>query len=455
MWSLDVRNQFARIAIAIAFIPSELQYLTGQLLHALVMGSRGVTIYRSVLLVVLASFAVELAAEGFGLTGSKQVNDRPDASGPPTEVNIGIYLLDIYDIDDVNQAFSVDLLFYVRWHDPRLALPENERAGWNRRIPLEDIWTPRLLVVNDRGLTPQLPLVAEIDDLGNVYARQRAYGKLSANLLFEDFPFDAQHLPIRIVSHGYSPRDLRFSLDDEFRSDLGSFSAEGWSFRILGSRFDAVPMPDSDEGWARLTYSIEAQRNSRYYILTVFLPVSLIVIMSWLVFWLPPDVIPSRVGISTASSRLHPDRNTGAGYRRDGQQVGQIGSPDRCAPSECMGTRGLRHPVWTDRDNRFGHLVHSLTGIQCLHRARNRAWRMSASRNCPLPNGTLSNHWQDSCSTANGRPRAKFRIIAGMLPNPGQECPPEKKHLTISTSSGELPGAQALQSSEEEYELAS
>jgi hypothetical protein len=301
MWSLDVRNQFARIAIAIAFIPSELQYLTGQLLHALVMGSRGVTIYRSVLLVVLASFAVELAAEGFGLTGSKQVNDRPDASGPPTEVNIGIYLLDIYDIDDVNQAFSVDLLFYVRWHDPRLALPENERAGWNRRIPLEEIWTPRLLVVNDRGLTPQLPLVAEIDDLGNVYARQRAYGKLSANLLFEDFPFDAQHLPIRIVSHGYSPRDLRFSLDDEFRSDLGSFSAEGWSFRILGSRFDAVPMPDSDEGWARLTYSIEAQRNSRYYILTVFLPVSLIVIMSWLVFWLPPDVIPSRVGISTAS----------------------------------------------------------------------------------------------------------------------------------------------------------
>jgi hypothetical protein len=301
MWSLDVRSQIARITIAIAFTPSELQYLTGQLLHDLVMGSRGLTIYRAVLLVVLASFAVELAAEGFGLTGSKQVNDRPDASGPPTEVNIGIYLLDIYDIDDVNQAFSVDLLFYVRWHDPRLALPENERAGWNRRIPLEDIWTPRLLVVNDRGLTPQLPLVAEIDDLGNVYARQRAYGKLSANLLFEDFPFDAQHLPIRIVSHGYSPRDLRFSLDDEFRSDLGSFSAEGWSFRILGSRFDAVPMPDSDEGWARLTYSIEAQRNSRYYILTVFLPVSLIVIMSWLVFWLPPDVIPSRVGISTAS----------------------------------------------------------------------------------------------------------------------------------------------------------
>jgi branched-subunit amino acid ABC-type transport system permease component len=33
----------------------------------------------------------------------------------------------------------------------------------------------------------------------------------------------------------------------------------------------------------------------------MFLPVALIVFLSWLVFWLPPDVIPARVGISTAS----------------------------------------------------------------------------------------------------------------------------------------------------------
>lgn len=261
----------------------------------------GMKAFRAVLVSLLAAFSAELAAEGLELTGLQQVMDRPDASGPPTEVSIGIYLLDIDDIDDVDQVFSVDMLFNVRWHDSRLALPDNEKAGRNRKVYLQEIWTPRLLVVNDRGLTPQLPLVAEIDDLGNVSAKQRAHGKLAANLVFKDFPFDSQHLPIKIISFGYSPQEIRFTLDEDLRGDTKTFSAEGWDFLIIGSSFDAAPMPDNDAGWARMTYTIEAERDSRYFLLTVFLPVSLIVFMSWLVFWLPPDVIPSRVGISTAS----------------------------------------------------------------------------------------------------------------------------------------------------------
>jgi hypothetical protein len=33
----------------------------------------------------------------------------------------------------------------------------------------------------------------------------------------------------------------------------------------------------------------------------MFLPVSLIIFMSWTAFWLQPDLVPSRIGISTAS----------------------------------------------------------------------------------------------------------------------------------------------------------
>jgi hypothetical protein len=33
----------------------------------------------------------------------------------------------------------------------------------------------------------------------------------------------------------------------------------------------------------------------------MFLPMSLIVFMSWTVFWLQPDIVPARIGISTAS----------------------------------------------------------------------------------------------------------------------------------------------------------
>jgi hypothetical protein len=250
---------------------------------------------------VVALFCTDLTAEGLESKHPMLVAERPNPLGPPTEVTIGIYVLDIAGIDDVNQLFSVDLFVDMTWQDPRLALLKELRTGKNRRMPLEDIWTPGLMIINDRGLSTHLPLVAEVDDLGNVNTQQRVSGELSADLYFKDFPFDTQVLPIRIVTYRYSTHDLRFSLDNKISGDDGSFSAEGWRFRIIGPEFDEFYIPSKEAVWARLTYLIEAKRNSRYYMLTMILPVSLIVLMSWLVFWLSPDVIPPRVSISTAA----------------------------------------------------------------------------------------------------------------------------------------------------------
>jgi hypothetical protein len=256
---------------------------------------------RMVLLMVVALISAGLCAEGFESKDTKSAVERPNRSGPPTEVRIGIYLLDLTRIDDVNQLFSVDLFVDVTWQDPRLAVPEKMRIGKIQRRPLEEIWTPRLLILNDRGLSAHLPRVAEIDDLGNVNTQQRVSGELSTNLLFKDFPFDTQLLPIRIVSYSYSAQDLHFSIDNQIGWVDGPLSAEGWRFRIIGPEIDEFYIPAKETVWAQLTYLIEAKRNSQYYMLTMFLPVSMIVLMSWFVFWLPPDVIPSRVGISTAS----------------------------------------------------------------------------------------------------------------------------------------------------------
>jgi len=94
-------------------------------------------------------------------------------------------------------------------------------------------------------------------------------GELSTDLLFADFPFDTQVLPIRIVTYSYSADDLHFSLDNQIRGDDESFSAEGWRFRIIGPEFDELYIPAKDTVWARLTYLIEAERNSQYYVLTM------------------------------------------------------------------------------------------------------------------------------------------------------------------------------------------
>jgi hypothetical protein len=250
-------------------------------------------------LALLAS--TQTLAEGLESLDPALISIRPNADGPPTSVVLGIYLLDIDEISDVSQRFTVDMMISVNWQDPRLALPEAERTGHKRLMSLDEIWTPRGLVTNDRGLTTELPRVAEIDDLGNVLYLQRLYGDLAVDLEFEDFPFDTQILPIEIISYRYGPDEVQFSPNADIIGDDGSFSAEGWKFRIIEPLIGEYYAPGHLETRPRLTYRIEAVREYRYYIWTMIVPMALIIFMSWTVFWLPPGIVPSRIAISTAS----------------------------------------------------------------------------------------------------------------------------------------------------------
>jgi hypothetical protein len=204
-------------------------------------------------------------------------------------------------VDDVRQRFGVDLFVNISWRDPRLAVPADERSGEVRTLPLVEIWTPRALIVNDRGISPRLPMVVEIDDLGNVQYRQRFSGELGVALDLHEFPFDRQRLPIEIVSYQYSPAELRFVPRIVSNLGEGRFSAEGWRFRVLEPELGELVIPAAGVSRPQLMFSIEATRNVRYYLFTMFLPVSLIIFMSWTAFWLQPDLVPSRIAISTAS----------------------------------------------------------------------------------------------------------------------------------------------------------
>jgi len=252
-------------------------------------------------LLISTLFSASLGAQDIDLTMAQLIAQRPDASGTSTEVTVGVFLIDIDEIDDVSQRFTVDMFVNIAWRDPRLALPENAQSRQVRSLPLSSIWTPRGLIVNDRGLSPQLPLVADVDAMGNVVYRQRLSGELAADLNFKNFPFDTQRLPIDVVSYQYSPDEIRFSPAARIGANLESFSVEGWQIRLLETSFDEFAVPAAGIVRPRLTFAVEAQRNAQYYVLTMFLPVSLIVFMSWTAFWIQPNVVPPRIAISTAS----------------------------------------------------------------------------------------------------------------------------------------------------------
>ena len=241
-----------------------------------------------------------LNAAGLEPAEQRFLSERPGPAGAPTSIKIGIYLLDVDEIDDVRQRFAVDLFINVAWRDTRLIPPEEERSGRVRTLPLDAIWSPRALIINDRGLTPQLPRVVDVDDTGIVTYRQRLSGELAADLEFREFPFDTQHLPIEFVSYGYSPDEIRLE-PGQITTGAESFSVEGWRLQLLEPAVGELTLPAAEVVRPRLTALIEARRDSRYYVLTLFLPMALIVFMAWTAFWIQPNVVPPRIAISTAS----------------------------------------------------------------------------------------------------------------------------------------------------------
>ena len=153
------------------------------------------------LLLIAMQFSSVVGAQGLESTDHRLLGERPNPPGTATLVTLGIYLFDIDEIDDVNQRFSLDMFMAVSWQDSRLALSEDMRIGQSRSFPLDEIWTPRGIIVNDRGLSAQLPRIATVDDLGNVVQRQRLSGELAVALQLKEFPFDKQLLPIDFVSY--------------------------------------------------------------------------------------------------------------------------------------------------------------------------------------------------------------------------------------------------------------
>lgn len=242
-----------------------------------------------------------LSAQEIETTSAQRVGERPNANGESTEVTIGIYLIDIDEIDDVRQRFNVDMFMNVAWQDSRLAVAADASSGRVRTLSMSEVWTPRGLIVNDRGLQAQLPMVVEVDALGKVVYRQRLTGQLAVNLDLQEFPFDTQFLSIDIVSYQYTPDEVHFSADSRMAANIESFSVEGWSFSVDASVSGEFSIPAAEIVRPRMVFTIKAERDAQYYLLTMFLPMSLIVFMGWTAFWIQPNVVPPRIAISTAS----------------------------------------------------------------------------------------------------------------------------------------------------------
>ena len=221
---------------------------------------------------------------------------RPDPEGTPTPVNVGVYVLDVTEINDIKQSFTSGMYFTVSYHDSRLADPS---APGMRTFGLDEIWWPDLGVVNRRDVELIFPHLLKVDREGNVRYTQRVFGNFSARLDLRRFPFDDQRLPIEVASYSLGPDAIDLVMDKDHSGRLESLSLTGW--KIVTGGVATLAGRTNSLKFAQLVFHIEVVRKIPFYRWSVLVPLCLIVLMAWCVFFIPPQFLPSQIGLSTAA----------------------------------------------------------------------------------------------------------------------------------------------------------
>jgi hypothetical protein len=184
------------------------------------------------------------------------------------------------------------------WSDPRLV----HDGGGPVRKELSEIWHPGIIILNRQRMFKTLPDVALVEPDGEVMIRQRIWGDFSQPLELQEFPFDQQVFQVSFLSAIYGPHEVLMIQDPERKSLMAPrFSLPDWTIIGLETPTRIYRLAEDMPGRSMLSVSLTATRKTGYYVIKVILPFILIVMMSWIVFWIDPEQTGTQIGMAATA----------------------------------------------------------------------------------------------------------------------------------------------------------
>ena len=220
---------------------------------------------------------------------------RPDADGPPTEVSVGIFMVDLVRVSDPDQTLTGDFAVAVTWTDPRLAHLEG------CRIPLDEIWSPGLGFFNSGKMERSRPRQVSVGPGGSLRYAQRYYGTMASYHNLNDFPFDDQIFRISLVPIEWTDQDIELVVDETVTGRRELLNISDWEIEGIQGVISRQSAPARNAYAPSYDFLITAHRMTGFYLWKVILPLCLIVAMSWCVFWISPELFGPQIGLSATS----------------------------------------------------------------------------------------------------------------------------------------------------------
>ncbi|KAL1116300.1 hypothetical protein AAG570_005795 [Ranatra chinensis] len=189
------------------------------------------------------------------------------------------------------------------WKDERLAFSSDDEVLTLSGDFAEKIWVPDTFFANDKNsflhdVTERNKLVRLNGD-GSITYGMRFTTTLACMMDLHYYPLDSQNCTVEIESYGYTVTDVvMYWKDTPVR---GVEEAELPQFTIIGYETNDRKEKLATGIYQRLSLSFKLQRNIGYFVFQTYLPSILIVMLSWVSFWINHEATSARValGITT------------------------------------------------------------------------------------------------------------------------------------------------------------
>lgn len=249
--------------------------------------------------------------------GAAQAIDpgMPNPPASPTIVEVGLFVADIVDLDEVNENFRIELILVANWHDPRLAF-DAKAEGTDVKIfqgayQFNEVyagWWPQLVIVNEVGHGEFNAIRIEVHADGQVRYLEQRNVTLETPMSLSSFPFDTQYLKAYIIPFGNSNEQVQLRVNANMREATDNYVQQHGSIVNIAEwsleHLEMIAKTTSNFGYygkeeqlSQVVLTITMKRKSSHIVWGILFPLVILVSMIWSIFWME-NCLAERLNIS-------------------------------------------------------------------------------------------------------------------------------------------------------------
>jgi len=229
-----------------------------------------------------------------------------------TSVYVNIFVRSFSKIDDVKMEYSFQITMRQQWNDDRLSYKEKltqlmaERIKYLTLTDSSKVWMPDTFFRNEKIgafhniLTPNLYIRIFPD--GDVLFSIRISITCACSMHLALFPLDEQTCSLDVASYGWTKNDLVYVWKSEgnpVQLAPNLTLPGGFKLGAFGSKYcDVITATGA---YSCLRVELLFVRQLSFFVVTVYVPCTMTVSVSWMSFWLDHKAVPARVALGVTT----------------------------------------------------------------------------------------------------------------------------------------------------------